>query len=138
MSVEFVAPPGFAKLEESLSMKLNLHMIAIGSMLGNTAYVCQAYQKSRFMFPALGNVTVTHGQDNTDLTIEAGGRKITYQYHYRRANIAHCIVYDEDGKVIEGDVKTVQATYEAVVDYCTTLMVDRMTPKEEIVTTEEI
>lgn len=124
--IEFVAPPGFAKIEEKLSMRLNLHMIALSAMLSNTAYVCQAHMKQRFMFTSNGPVTVVQGTDNCDIRVANKTGYITYQFKYRHNTISHCGYTASNGVAEDIDVKDLQASYETVSDYCATLMATRM------------
>lgn len=125
--VQFDAPPGFARMDERTSLKLNLHMTAISSMLAYAASICQSQLHHRvFQFPAVGNVSVRHGRDNTDITVLANGCKVMYQYHYARQQISLCSRYDDKGNVLESDFSTVKASYEAILDYCTTVLAERM------------
>lgn len=125
--VQFDAPPGFARMDERTSLKLNLHMTAVSSMLAYTASICQTQLQNRtFQFPEVGNVRVRHGRDNTDITVIANGCKVMYQYHYRRQQISLCSRFDDKGNVLESDFSSVKASYEAVLDYCTTVLAERM------------
>lgn len=126
MPVEFVAPPGIAKIEEHLSMKLNLHMLALSTIIGNTLYVCQAYTESQYRLQSFGDITIVEGTDNVDIIVKLEEGSIRYNYVYRQASVTSCTIYDENGKPLDADVKAVQATYEKLVDYCTALMVARM------------
>ncbi|ARV76783.1 hypothetical protein PHABIO_152 [Pseudomonas phage Phabio] len=135
--VEFVAPPGFAAMDERSSTKLSLHLNAITVILAYTQRIRQfKLQHGRFLFPELGNVKVKQGTDNTDIIVRANGCKIVYQYNYRSKMVSHCTRHDEDGNPVEADLATVQASYDAVLDYCGNLLSESASQVEVPPTTE--
>lgn len=129
MAIEFVAEPGFAKMPEEMSIKLNLHMVAIGAILGNTLYVCRAYTQGReWYFPSVGNVKTCHSERISDIDVRIPDGRIKYQYDHRAHSVTSCTIYDNEGVATPPDVSAIQASYEALVDYAVAVMQERMSP----------
>lgn len=127
MPVEYVAPVGAARLEEFVSLKMSNHILVAGVLIGNAGYAAQQYslEGSPFAFKDCEGVKVRHHEATVEITIKTPKGAIKYCYDIRMRGCHRINCYDVEGKDIIADPDMVQESYEALVDYCSRVVINQ-------------
>lgn len=127
MPVEYRVPEGGARMEEFVSLKMATHILVAGVIIGNAGYAGQQYslEGSPFAFKDCDGVKVTHHEATVEITVKTPKGAIKYCYDIRMRGCHRISCYDVDGKDIIADPDMVQESYEALVDYCSRVVINQ-------------
>lgn len=127
MTVEFEAPVGYASVEAHLSMKLSLHMLVAGVVIGNAGHMAQQYtQGQRFQFKSTDDVIVTHFKSTVEFKVKTTNGAVKYHYDFHHRGCDRVTLYDAAGNAVDANPDLVQESYEALVDYvCAAVIEER-------------
>lgn len=133
MSVTIIAPEGYARIEETLVINLDLHCIAVSAILGYALALSAARSYSgQYTFPEAEGVKVSR-RDNVAY-IRLVGEKHTVKYRYRldARKVTDFTMYNEACEVIEAKAEHLEAAYKAFVDYTTSfILYNKVTDQSE-------
>lgn len=137
MPVEFVARENVARVEERLSLKLSIHMLVAGVVIGNAGYMGQQYQFEGhpFLFKNTDDVIVTYHEGSVELKVKVPDGAVKYVYDLRMRQCHRITIYGADGKEQEANADYVQSTYEKLVDYCAQAVIGQRVAYAQQVTT---
>lgn len=136
MSVTMHAPEHYATMEETLAMKLNLHSMAVATLLTYTRQIKMSKTfDGIFVFPSHANVKALQGNNQDEFTVKLDRLSIKYCLNYFNYQVSSYTIYNELGEAIDPTIEIMQSSYESLISYCTEIMLGILepVPAEEVV-----
>lgn len=133
MSVTIIAPEGYARIEETLDIKLDLHCAAVSTILGYALTISSARRTDgQYVFPEAEGVKVSRRDNITYIKLVGEKHTVKYRYDLFIRKVTDFTMYDDACKVMEAKAEHLEAAYKAFVDYTTTfILYNKVTDRSE-------